>query len=112
LTSAGCSIQTPFWSPDGKRIAFALGTDCLSPHEIAVIQADGKGLRELTPRRSTRVYSSPAWSPDGKKLVFSSGPETGAIGDIYVMNPDGSHLQRLTTNGSDFDPSWQPLGSK
>jgi Tol biopolymer transport system component len=52
------------WSPDGRRLAFALGPDIYS------IRSDGRGRRRLHagPRDSSVV--SLGWSPDGRSIVL------------------------------------------
>ena len=53
---------SPTWSPDGTTIAFA-GVSCHPPgwDVICAVEADGSGLRELTPRHRAES-SSPHWS--------------------------------------------------
>jgi TolB protein len=46
----------PYWSPDGRKIAFAKQSD------IYIMNADGSGQRNLT-RGAGRRESSPVWSP-------------------------------------------------
>ena len=48
----------PFWSPDGRKIAFERQSD------IHVMNADGSGQRKLT--RGARRESQPVWSPAQK----------------------------------------------
>jgi Tol biopolymer transport system component len=58
------------WSPDGERIA--LTWDGNAP--IRVMNADGTGVRELSPAASSAgLYHGPVdWSPDGRWLVAAS----------------------------------------
>jgi Tol biopolymer transport system component len=94
------------WSPDGSELAFAgfengdLGTN------IAVIGADGGGLRWLPVLPELRIdtvsWSPPAWSPDGKELAFDR------LADVVVANVDGSGERVLTTNA--VSPEWLPGG--
>ena len=55
-------VQTPVWSPDGRRIAFLSRRD--GSKEVYVVNADGSGQRRLT--RDARFFATPAWSPDGR----------------------------------------------
>ena len=65
----------PVWSPTGDRIAFGLGAfsaggrDGLPAH-LAVIAADGSGLKMVTSGEGN--YGFPSWSPDGTRLVARS----------------------------------------
>ena len=63
-------VQTPVWSPDGRRIAFLSRRD--GSKELYVVSADGSGQRRLT--RDARYSATPAWSPDGRKIAFEGGP--------------------------------------
>ena len=48
------------WSPDGKLIAFTRGRG----YEVAVVNADGGGLRDLTHSRTGNFFG--AWSPGSR----------------------------------------------
>jgi Tol biopolymer transport system component len=81
-----------------------------SPEAIYVVQADGSGLRNLTPK-PVGTYVAPAWSPDGRKIVFVSDRDGNS--EIYVMNANGSGQRSLTRNPAyDADPAWSPDGRK
>ena len=98
-------MQTPAWSPDGRKLAFVSRRDGNS--EIYVINADGSGQENLTqhPARD----SHPSWSRDGRKLAFVSRRDGNS--EIYVMNADGSGLRNVTrTPSNDLDPAWSPDG--
>jgi serine/threonine-protein kinase len=79
LTFEGTGSGTPFWSPDGRRVAFTSG----APGSLFVQPADGSGSAEqLTDNEHRRVLNS--WSPDGQFLAFhETNPATGA--DIWVL---------------------------
>ncbi len=98
-------VQTPAWSPDGRKLAFVSRRDGNS--EIYVINADGSGQENLT--RQPASDSHPSWSPDGRKLAFVSRRDGNS--EIYVMNADGSGLRNVTrTPSNDLDPAWSPDG--
>ena len=67
-------VQTPVWSPDGRRIAFLSRRD--GSKEVYVVNADGSGQRRLT--RDARFPATPAWSPDGRQIAFEGGPDAPA----------------------------------
>jgi TolB protein len=79
------------WSPNGLEIVFN------ADDEIAVVSADGSGLRTIVSRGK-----SPVWSPDGQKIVFVRN------GGVFVVNSDGSGLRKVGRSGD--QPSWSPDG--
>jgi len=99
-------VEDPAWSPDGKQIAFTLTRSPQSGRNIAVIQADGSNLRNLT---NTGTDSWPSWSPDSSRIVFAS--ERGGTSHLYVMQADGTQQIQLTNQPVwDFEPAWSPDG--
>ena len=98
-------MQTPAWSPDGRKLAFVSRRDGNS--EIYVMNADGSGQENLTQHPASD--SHPSWSRDGRKLAFVSRRDGNS--EIYVMNADGSGLRNVTrTPSDDLGPAWSPDG--
>ncbi|MBM4463567.1 MAG: hypothetical protein FJ012_09620 [Chloroflexi bacterium] len=93
------------WSPDGKRIVYAvasciftLGVDGTNPTKV---------WGEPSPMERT---SAPSWSPDGSEIAFTW--QIAGSG-IYVVDIDGSNETRLSPEGvDDYLPAWSPDGSK
>ena len=120
----------PFFSWDGKRIAFR-GRELAGAElddyrgllkqalwrptqlELFVMDRDGRNLTQVT--RLGGANFAPSWHPDGKRLIFASniGDPKGRDFDIYMINLDGSGLERITFNGT-FDgfPMFSPDGTK
>ena len=104
------------WSPDGTRIAFSrrIGVTARTEH-IAIVNADGSNLIELTDKNNNTPDENPFWSPDGSKIGFNSHRYgTWAI-NLFTMDPDGSNVVRLTNNSSywlSYVGQWSPDGSK
>jgi TolB protein len=97
----------PVWSPHGRKIAFVRLS---KPLGVYVVNADGSGMRNLTPK-SMEAYAAPAWSPDGRKITFAA--ERSGNSEIYVMTAAGSGRRNLTLNPAyDGDPAWSPDGRK
>ena len=103
----------PSWSPDGRKIAFASFRDggLNDPLHIFVMNADGKGRRNLTADTDLRFNSNPTWSPDGRKIAFHSQPNFKDY-DIYVITAEGENLERLTEGGDNTMPVYSPDGAK
>ncbi|MBN8226254.1 PD40 domain-containing protein [Corallococcus macrosporus] len=94
------------YSPDGKRIAYALAEG--ESAQIYVAAADGSGAKAVTDT-PYGLNTSPTWSPDGKRIAFVSN--RGGSPQVYVMNADGSGVKRLTFQGNyNQTPDWSPRG--
>jgi Tol biopolymer transport system component len=90
-------------------------TEC-GKGEIAVVGANGTGLRVLTHDKVTE--DDPVWSPDGRKIAFIR-PTAHTSSQVWVMNADGTEQHSLTRLRSapslysgDLEPalSWSPDG--
>jgi hypothetical protein len=103
LTDAPGMDLHPSWSPDGSEIVFATQRfvdDRESyPAVLAIMDADGSNVRQLTATFEAGVDSQPSWSPDGSRIAFT---RTSSASDeeegIYTIAPDGSDL-RLVAGG-------------
>jgi Tol biopolymer transport system component len=131
LTSRVGPDGGPFFSWDGKRVAFRGRELSASPElddyrsllkqglwrptalELFVMDRDGRNLAQVT--RLGGANFAPSWHPDGKRLIFSSniGDPKGRNFDIYMVNLDGSGLERITFNDT-FDgfPMFSPDGTR
>jgi Tol biopolymer transport system component len=105
---SGAEAVNADWSPDGRRIVFELGSETHAG--IAIINADGTGLRDLTP---TGFQGQPAFTPDGHHLVYDCDCPDGQ--GVFLIRDDGTGRRRLTTSpfpgqGFDTDANVSPDG--
>jgi TolB protein len=98
-------IGHPSWSPDGSRIAFAMGS------AIYVVDADGSNLTNVVPDQEVPL-TAPVWDPDGDEIVFWGDDPRGG-GTLLTVRPDGTGLRRFPLeipNWPVLVPSWSPDG--
>ena len=100
LTNSDRYDESPSWSPNGKRIAFA------GNRKIYVMDADGGNLQRLTEDRTN--------GQDPHGLLTANTLSSCLIGrgtwEIFVMDADGGNPRNLT-NSDRFvtrEPSWSP----
>ena len=94
-------VQSPVWSPDGRRIAFVSRRDGKA---LYVMNADGSGLRIVA---RVEPLATPAWSPDGRRIAFEGRRDRHSVA-LYVVNADGSGQRTLARRGN--APAWSPDG--
>jgi TolB protein len=109
LTRAKARVGGGVWSPNGKKIAFAV-VRYRGELDIYVIDADGTGQTNHTSTK-TIIEDEPSWSSDGKQIAFTRADahDIYAEQDIYLMNSDGTGRSRLANNAS--GPSFAPRDS-
>jgi TolB protein len=116
------NVLGPQWSPRGDAIIFSVGVFnaffngfhglFLKPEDrveggaqIAMINPDGSGYRELTNGPNNNAF--PSMSPDGTRFVYRSfGPEGNGL---RIMNIEAK-TSTMLNEGYDNFPLWSPRG--
>jgi Tol biopolymer transport system component len=99
--------DSPQFSPDGKKIAFASNRS--GSVEIWVCASDGSSPLQLT-QTGIASAGSPRWSPDSRRLVYDSNLETQS--ELFMIDAEGGAPRRLTTEASnDILPNWSRDGA-
>ena len=93
LTSSQGISDSPVWSPDGKRIAFASNrTGVWKIYEVPARESGEPKILLDTPDDKTPTD----WSPDGAILAFnSSGPGTNFVWDIRALTLSDHSVRSL-----------------
>ena len=98
--------KSPYWSPNGKRIAFFRNTtlpDQEGSTNVYVMNADGSNIQQLT-IMDVRMIDL-AISPNGKKIVFTQG-----LSDQRVIDLDTGEVKQISRSHINH-LDWSPDGN-
>jgi TolB protein len=99
----GPTGKFPVFSPDGARIAFFEGRVGSGRLRLAVMRADGSGLK-LTKLR-TWSPAPPSWSANGRRLTVEGD------GNVHVYDVVAGRATNVTaTRNEETSPTWSPDG--
>ena len=98
---------TPRFSPDGKRLAFAMVTGKGSDIWVKDLARDTASRLSFLPGHS----GYPVWTPDGRSIVFFSTNQPAP--GVYAVRADGSGAAKRLTEGEQTTPdSFSPDGKR
>jgi WD40-like Beta Propeller Repeat len=108
LTENEIEDVNPVFSPDGERIAFGQVSGRHRHGSIAVVAADGSGLRTVT--SAGGEYPDPDWSPNGRNIAFIGevpNAPGGYTSAIYTVRASGAG-RALVSSRFEFPglPQW------
>jgi Tol biopolymer transport system component len=116
LSPAGWFCQTPAWSPDGKRIAFAADDGTSGHQQLYVMSAAGGTPVLVVPWDGAVPFddvSSPSWS---KKNVIAFQTRTdfssGSVTSVSMVSPDGDSFVPIVIGQESSAPAWSPDGTQ
>jgi TolB protein len=98
------------WAPDSFRVAFAAFDQSSRRTGLFVVNADGTGLRLVTPSGIGAL--SAQWSPNGALIAFTS---CCGLPQAWVVHPNGTGLRQVTPpvgRAVFWTPVWSPDSTK
>jgi Tol biopolymer transport system component len=104
-------------APPAQTLALSIsdqvaGVECTMDN-IALINKDGRVLKEITSGVKGTYKENPTWSPDGRRIAFTSGTGDYLSYSIWVINANGSGLVKITEDPiHGLWPSWSLDGSQ
>ncbi len=108
LTAGGPATDSPVWSPDGSRIAYAKLEGRVT--SVCVVPAAG-GKEERVFFLDGRLAIPSSWSPDGRFLgVESRAPGGKTKTDVWIvpMSGGGKPYAFIATDADETSPAFSP----
>ena len=106
LTSSGNVDEGPYFSPDGRTIAYSARVDGGSP-DVYTVPASGGIPKRITFHPAGNYITG--WSPDGKDLLLSSMQDAvRTYFQIFRVHADGTGLPQRIPVPSAYSASLSP----
>ena len=108
ITNTPYYDKSPYWSPNGKRIAFLRNTtlpDQKGSTNVYIMHADGSNIQQLTYMNVGMIDL--AFSPDGKKLLFSQTFPAQRVIDLDTN--EVKQISRKHKNQVDWSPDGKTI---
>src|SRR3954469_20994273 len=95
------------WSPDGAKIALAVGAK--GKNDLAILDVRSRKIEREIDVPETGQLWSPAWSPDGRSMAVTGS--VGGFTDLFLVDLASGTSRRLTHDAyADLQPEWSPDG--
>jgi Ca2+-binding RTX toxin-like protein len=97
----------PSWSPGSDELVYTAARGSFG--DVAVVQADGSGVRRLT--ADDADDRAPAWSPRRDSIAFLRSTAEGMR--LHLIEADGTRLRQLSSTPAAAPPNWSgPVWSR
>lgn len=109
ITSTAAVESNPYFSPDGKWIAF--NSNRAGSNNVYIVSKDGGEPKRLTWHPSNSIVRG--WTNDGKHILFANDRETAPrpYNRLYTISIEGNAPKLLTKQWS-HDGSYSPDGKQ
>lgn len=109
LTNGPGSKFAPRWSPDGKRLIYAVDMQGGEEFDLFVYNVEDGTHTNLTPGTPFTIRARSSWSPCGQWIAFIS--DLSNRFDTYIMPSTGGEAQLLLSLPyPDWKAHWSPDG--
>jgi Tol biopolymer transport system component len=93
------------WSPNGKKLVFALGM--LKSSNLFVFDITRRETIQIT---KDGLADSPVWSPEGDVIAYHEFSHDGLLSSLSLIRPDGSCDVKIPGLDDVGSPTWLPNG--
>jgi eukaryotic-like serine/threonine-protein kinase len=90
--------RLPYWSPDGKRLAFRTGRG------IEIAPALGGPSKVIVARTGDEALLPGPWAPDGRRIAFARSDS------LFIIPAEGGAATLLARGGDMHSFAWSPDG--